>query len=151
MYHYEGCGLPNVFLRNGYEKLSTPYGEGVVIHDLAGLHRAIGTAIAFSKSPLSPAEFKFLRQELEFSQAMLGKLLGRDEQAVARWEKGKNKKIDPAAERILRLVYQQSIEKNSSLAPLIDVLKQLDATPKGPRKFVASEENESWTAKAKAA
>lgn len=151
MYRYEGCGLPNVYLSNGYEKISSPYGEAVVIHDLPGLHRALGTAIAFGKSPLSPAEFKFLRQELQLSQAMLAKMLGRDEQAVARWEKGKSKKVDPTAERMLRIIYQQSIDENSSFAPFIALLKELDATPPSPRKLVASERNESWTAKSKAA
>ncbi|MGO4780652.1 helix-turn-helix domain-containing protein, partial [Lysobacter sp. 2RAB21] len=102
MYRYVGCGLPNVFLRNGYEMVKTPYGEGVTIHDLDGLHQALGSTIVGSPDPLSGAEFRFIRTELELSQKMLGQLLGCNEQAVARWEKGRSK-VDAPAERLLRL------------------------------------------------
>ena len=36
-YHYVECGLPNVWLRNGFEKKQTPYGEGVSISDIERL------------------------------------------------------------------------------------------------------------------
>ena len=35
-YHYVECGLPNVWLRNGFEK-KTPYGEGVSISGIERL------------------------------------------------------------------------------------------------------------------
>ena len=44
MYHYQGCGLPNVFLQNGYELVETPYGQGVTIHDLDFLDHPERTA-----------------------------------------------------------------------------------------------------------
>ena len=36
-YHYVECGLPNVWLRNGFEKKQTPYGEGVSIFRHRGI------------------------------------------------------------------------------------------------------------------
>ena len=44
-YHYVECGLPNVWLRNGFEKKQTPYGEGVSISDIEGLHRCISRTL----------------------------------------------------------------------------------------------------------
>ncbi|TRN63619.1 transcriptional regulator, partial [Pseudomonas syringae] len=38
MYKYKGSGLDGIFLKNGYTILETPYGEGVKIEDIDGLH-----------------------------------------------------------------------------------------------------------------
>lgn len=149
MYHYEGCGLPHVYLKNGYKRVKTPYGEGVTIHDLPGLHRAIGKALVLDSGPLVGCEFRFLRQELELSQAALAALVGREEQAVARWEKDKNKKVDPAAERLLRVLYQDTAMGSRKLRPLLERLRVLEAVPPSPKKFVARERNDSWLAQTK--
>ncbi|MGO4259768.1 helix-turn-helix domain-containing protein [Lysobacter sp. TAB13] len=146
MYRYVGCGLPNVFLRNGYEMVKTPYGEGVTIHDLDGLHQALGSTIVGSPDPLSGAEFRFIRTELELSQKMLGQLLGCNEQAVARWEKGRSK-VDAPAERLLRLFYKQAKLGEKKLAVALESLQELESTPPAPRKFVASEKDASWSAR----
>ena len=44
MYHYTESGFPNVWLKDGYVVRQTPYGEGVAICDVAGLHEAICSA-----------------------------------------------------------------------------------------------------------
>ena len=41
-YQYRHCGLENVYLVNGYTIKDSPYGEAISIHDMDGLHRAIG-------------------------------------------------------------------------------------------------------------
>lgn len=149
MYQYMGCGLPNVYLQNGYEETSSPYGKGVVIHDLEGLHNAIGSTIVSSASGLSGAEFRFLRTELELSQAALAELLGSEVQAIARWEKGKNKKVNAPAERLLRLLYRECKMGEKKFAPVLKTLQKLEATPPtGPRKIVARERMDNWSAKA---
>ena len=131
MYRYVGCGLPNVYLTNGYEIVKTPYGEGITIHDIDGLHDAIGSAIINSPSPLSGYEFRFLRNELDLSQAALGKILGCNEQSVARWEKGKSKQVNSVAERFLRVIYQE--RKNTKLQGLIEKLQHIERIPKSDR------------------
>jgi len=128
MYRYQGCSLPNVFLKNGFEIVSTPYGEGVTIHDLDGLHAALGEAIVKSKAPITGYEFRFLRQELGLSQSGMGKYLGFNEQTVARWEKGKGKRVDPAADRLLRLVYESAKMGTKKLAPALERIRALEAT-----------------------
>jgi putative transcriptional regulator len=55
MYHYLECGLPKIWLENGYQLHETPYGESLAIDDLAGLHRAIGRSLA-RKPKLTGAE-----------------------------------------------------------------------------------------------
>jgi DNA-binding transcriptional regulator YiaG len=147
MYHYLGCGLPNVFLKNGYELTVSHYGKGVTIHDLEGLHDAIGEIVVSSPGPLAGNEFKFLRNELELSQAALAHLLGCDEQSVARWEKGKNKQVNAPAERLLRRLYQENKKGAKNLTPLLKTLQKLEATPTEPRKIVASERADNWSAK----
>ncbi|MGO1071026.1 helix-turn-helix domain-containing protein [Lysobacter sp. CA199] len=146
MYRYAGCGLPNVFLKNGYKVVKTPYGEGVTIHDLDGLHLALGSIIVSSPHSLSGAEFRFIRAELELSQKMLAELLGCNEQAVARWEKGRSK-VDAPAERLLRLLYKQAKLGEKKLAVALQSLRVLECALPAPRKFVASEKGAGWSAK----
>jgi putative transcriptional regulator len=147
MYHYLGCGLTNVYLKNGYEITHSPYGKGVVIHDLEGLHDAIGYLVVSNTGPLIGNEFRFLRTELELSQTALAELLGCNVQSVARWEKGKNRQVNTPAERLLRRLYQESKFGEKKLAPLIKTLQKLESTPSAPRRIVAQERADNWRAK----
>jgi len=87
MYHYESCGLPNVWLKNGYKEHDTPYGKGVSIEDVEGLHRAITKSVIKSPNKMTGAEVRFLRKEMDLSQKRLGEMLGVSDQTVALWEK----------------------------------------------------------------
>jgi DNA-binding transcriptional regulator YiaG len=144
LYHYTGSALPNVYLESGYEQKQTPYGTGVTIHDLEGLHAALGRAIIANPAPLTGAEFRFLRQELELSQAALGAMVGRDEQSVARWEKGRTSKVDPAADRLLRIVYQQSRMGDKPLAPALEFLQHLESRPPLSKDLIARTKGRRW-------
>lgn len=148
MYHYTGCGLPNVFLENGFEIVQTPYGEGVTIHDLDGLHVALGKAIVVSPEPMDGHAFRFLRTELDLSQAGLAEVLGCDEQTVARWEKGNEKPVQAQADRLMRLFYRQCRMGEKRFAKLLETLREVERTPTGSRKFVASEKQSTWSASA---
>ena len=148
MYHYEGSGLPYVYLKNGYELVESPYGQGVTIHDIDGLHDALGNAIVSSPVQLTGQEFRFLRVELNLSQAGLAAALGCNEQSVARWEKSKSRQVNAPAERILRMLYREAKHGEKKLAPLLKSLQDLECTPAPPRKFVASERRDTWSARA---
>lgn len=144
-YHYTLCGLNNVYLLNGYEEYETPYGKGVVINDIDGLHLAIARDIINSPRRLLPEEFRFLRKEMKCSQGSFGLTIGVNEQTIARIEKGE---IQPrvAFEAVFRALATEVIlkEKSEMKALLVDITKQEDELFEENKKiFLESKEN-SW-------
>ena len=125
-YHYRGCGLGNVYLLNGFSIKETRYGKTVGIEDIDGLHRALGDYLVREKKNLNGAEIRFLRHELGLSQRALGTLLDKSDQTLARWEKGRGR-IDGAADRLLRLLYQQHTGRRAKVRTLLEYLSELDA------------------------
>jgi len=124
MYHYKACGLESVFLINGYTETDSPSGKGIAIHDLDGLHKVIAKGIAKKDFSITPKEFKFLRIELDLSQKGLGKLLGKTDQMIAKWEKG-NSEIPVLADKAIRDLYMDSIGEDQ-VAGVLQRLADLD-------------------------
>ena len=124
-HHYRECGLTNIHLRNGFTYKETRHGRAVTIQDMDGLHRAIGTHLAKEKRALTGAELRFFRIELGLSQTMLGMLLGKSGQSVARWEKGRSR-IDATADRVVRLLYTQQTGDNEDIRSALQTLAALD-------------------------
>lgn len=124
-YHYRECGLDRIHLLNGFEVKETGYGKVVAIHNLDGLHRAIGTHLVREKKNLSGPEIRFLRRELRMSQRRLGEVLQKSDQTVARWEKGTNK-IGGTADRLLRVLYLLQAGGNRKIKSLLERLADLD-------------------------
>ncbi len=124
-YHYRECGLDNIYLLNGFRYSETPYGRAVHIEDIDGLHRAIGECLVFEKKTLTGKEVRFLRHELGLSQTVLGAMLGKSGQSVARWEKCECG-VDGAAERLLRLVYIGHIGEDEKIREVLDQFSALD-------------------------
>jgi putative transcriptional regulator len=124
MYHYLECGLGNVWLKNGFTRHKTPYGPGVSIHNQRGLHAAIAKAIVDSQNPLSGAEFRFLRKELDMSQAAFASIVGKTEQAVAKWEK--ENKVPKDADLILRAMVNQKLSGDAEFSELVERFNGLD-------------------------
>lgn len=122
-YHYTESGLRNIWLASGYDVVETGYGTGVAIHDLAGLHRAIGEELA-KKSRITGAELRFLRKEMDMSQRALGQLLGVTDQAVAKWEK--TGRIPKTADRMIRLIYLEHVGGNVSIMSTIERINDTD-------------------------
>lgn len=125
LFHYQSCGLANVWLRNGFESKPTPYGEAVAIADVAGLHKTIGLFITNNQPLLDGAEIRFLRKELDLSQTMLGEVLGVSESTVRNWETGRQP-ITAAADRFTRLLYQEHIQGNAYIKAMVERLSKLD-------------------------
>ena len=90
-----------------------------------GLHLAIGTHLAGEKRALTGAELRFLRVELGLSQKMLGILLGKSAQTVARWEKEQSR-IDSTAERVVRMLYTEQGGKNEKIRNMLQELAAPD-------------------------
>jgi len=141
MYHYTDGGLRNVWLVNGYDIKSTPYGEGVVFHDLDGLTRCICLALTHKASKLTGAEFRYIRSAgMLLSQPALGKLLGIDGQSVARWEK--NNKVPLWADKLVRLLYMAHAEGDEPIAKAVDRIKTVERLLK--QKIVVTQSRGKW-------
>lgn len=102
-YHYTECGLDDVYLVNGFTERATPYGKGVAVDNVDGLHHAIAKHICCNKPLMNGKEFRFLRKLMDMTQAEVAILLGCDAQTVARWEKGETE-IKGPVDKIIRLL-----------------------------------------------
>jgi putative transcriptional regulator len=145
MYHYTESGLRNVWLANGYDKRATPYGKGIAIQNVEDLHRAIARQLVRLPRPLKGAEFRFLRKELELSQAALAIYLGCNIQSLARWEKGASR-ISKPAERLLRAFYSESDQGNVQIRKLIERIAERQADPVSKLEF--TRQHGEWKAAA---
>ena len=125
-YHYTECGLDYVWLENGYKVSEGKHGRVVSFMDIDGLHALIGETIARSKSKMKAEEVRFLRHELDLSQAALARLMGTEEQNVYRWEAGKAP-ISGPAQKLLAVLYLESIKEDSGIREPLEQLSQLDA------------------------
>lgn len=138
-YHYTESGLTNVWLANGFTVRKTKYGEGVSIHDVDGLHRALAQAMA-NKPHLTGAEVRFLRKEMGLSQRGLGELLGVTDQAVALWEK--KGRLPKTADRLLRLIY---VEHDKGSAPIRSTIQRInDMDSQDYEQIIAEEAKGGW-------
>ena len=125
-YHYVECGLPNVYLKNGFELVESPYGAGVSIRDIDGLHLCLARSLCYKPESLTGAEFRFLRRELDFSQNMMGELLGIGARQIRNIERG----ADPVGEpynKLIRHMYRAArIDPNESYIALFEKLRSID-------------------------
>ena len=118
MYRYTESGLDNVFIE-GMEPCTDDHGEKVFhIPNPNDLHKVIAVGIVEHPKGISGKELRFLRTEMGMTQGELAKLVHRDEQTVARWEKGKTV-IDGAAEAIVRTLAVQRLQLELKERPLI--------------------------------
>ena len=118
MYHYTDGGLKNVWLQNGFELRSTPYGKGVAIHDVEGLTKAICLALAAKSSPLSGVEFRYVRSSgMLLSQVGLGVMMGADGQSVARWEK--HGRLPKWADKMIRVLYMAHADGDQTVSSVV--------------------------------
>ncbi|MGE0558064.1 MAG: helix-turn-helix domain-containing protein [Burkholderiales bacterium] len=148
MLKYTGCGLRNVWLQNGYKKKKTPYGEAVAIQDVEGLHQALAKTIALKPS-LTGSEFRFIRKELDLSQAALARMLGCEAQTIALWEKNKVR-VPKLADRMLRLIYREHAEGNVKIREIIDRENDMDRKNRDAAKMIFVDTDRGWVPKAAA-
>ncbi|WCE31044.1 transcriptional regulator [Vibrio sp. SCSIO 43137] len=125
-YHYTECGLPNVYLKNGYTLETIDGEEYFSVDDIDGLHIAIGCLLAEKPQSLTGNEFKFFRQHFNHSRRVLGELLGVDQQTVGRWEKAEST-IPKTVDVTMRLLFLESINQDSNIGYLLQKLAENEA------------------------
>ena len=108
-YRYTESGLDNVIIR-GMNFLIDDAGEQIVtIRNVAGLHRAIATAIVQKTVSMTGKELRFLRGEMGMTQAELAVVVHREPLAISRWERGEVSDIDMNAETLIRLLARETL------------------------------------------
>lgn len=123
--HYTASGLDDVYLVSGWKRIETPYGDGISIKDVDGLHRAIGLNLVCQRKALSGPEVRFLRKEMELTQDELGERVCKSGQQIARWEKGQAE-ISGSAELLLRVLYLQHLGQHPLLSELVKQLRAIE-------------------------
>jgi DNA-binding transcriptional regulator YiaG len=144
MYRYLGCGLDNVWLRNGYELSRTESGkEIVVISNKDGLHKAIAKGLCDIARPLSGKEFKFLRKELDMSQRQVAEMVAVEEQTVSLWERDQHA-INRAAERLLRTLMKETLSGNAEVRALLERFAEIDREAREAERDLQFEAMPDW-------
>jgi DNA-binding transcriptional regulator YiaG len=141
-YHYLQCGLDSVWLLNGFEIVQTKYGESVRIDRADELDAVIAASLTEKAAPLTGAEFRFLRQQLDMSQKRIGELMGKEAQTVAIWEK--SPELNRDVDFLIRHIYRQAIlDERQTYVEMVDRLNHLDRVENAGRlKF--QETPEGW-------
>lgn len=144
MYHYEECGLSNVWLLDGYEvEVDEEYGELVSISSVHELHKTIGLYLINEKPELSGEEIRFLRKELNLSQKNLAGILKVDESTVRNWESGRVSITKPA-ELVLRALYKEQAHGGGALIEMIEKLNHQERTYESDNMSFSYDRNRSW-------
>lgn len=146
MYHYKECGLPNVWLENGYKVKQTPYGEAVSVVDADGLQRVLAKNLASKNGRLTGRELWFIRSVLCLSQKNMARLLGTTEQSLSLWER--QGRMPKASEAIARVLAMEHVGGNPNIAELIDRINTVDRMVN--QRLVAKERRQSWSSKLEA-
>ncbi|WP_330925064.1 helix-turn-helix domain-containing protein [Candidatus Sororendozoicomonas aggregata] len=141
-YHYIECGLPAVYLENGFARDSVDGEQCVGVDSVDQLHRTIATTLTGKSTALTGEEVRFLRVEMNLSQKRLGTLLGVEDQTVARWEKNSTP-LPRTSDVALRALYLESINKGSVLSSLLKMLAESDSQ-QAMSKLVFVEVNDRW-------
>ncbi|MBZ9985714.1 helix-turn-helix domain-containing protein [Mesorhizobium sp. BH1-1-5] len=145
--HYTMSGLDNIYLKNGFEWEWEDGEKYLSVKDMDGLHRAIGLHIVLARKAPTGKELRFLRNELNMSQADLAKVLSVSDQSVARWEKG-HCEANGGAVFALRTIYLLSLvpveERAALLDGLVERLKRLADADETSDSIVLQFKDNKW-------
>ncbi|MDX2224116.1 MAG: helix-turn-helix domain-containing protein [Rhodospirillaceae bacterium] len=142
MYHYTESGLNNVWLANGFTVHDTPYGKAVSVKHADALNRMIARHLVGRKPRLSGSEFRFIRKQLDLSQASLARIMGKDVQSIARWEK--SGRVPKMAERFLRAIHREMAGGNESIIEMVERLNRQDQAEDETDKLMFNARGGRW-------
>lgn len=140
-YRYDECGLDNVILV-GLDVCHDDEGSEVItIKHINVLHAAIVQAIATKPTGLTGREVRFIRTELGMTQAEFASNLGKEAQAVARWEKGKTP-VDPTADTVIRVMALKHVD--AAIPSVSDLARWAVASSAEPPIRIDASDQEHW-------
>jgi DNA-binding transcriptional regulator YiaG len=121
MLHYTECGLDNIWLQDGFERVETPYGTATTIDNIKGLHDAISKSLFTKKSNLTGKEFLFLRKELDLSQVEIARLFGVSEGTARNLER--KEKLDSVYSHLMKAICQEYYAGQTRIFEIIESTK----------------------------
>ncbi|EPF5461929.1 hypothetical protein O0051_12370 [Pseudomonas aeruginosa] len=126
LFHYVACGLPNVWLENGYTEGVASDGTPIFhIENIEGLHKAIAFSLFEKEALLTGDEFRFLRGEIKLTRKALSGVIGYSEEAIKKWESGENP-IQKTADATLRTLYMENQNQASRVRELLERINHLE-------------------------
>ena len=145
LYNYIDSGLPNIWLDGGVEVTRTEYGPATSIANLDSLHHEIAMDIIGTPGPMTGAEFRFLRIELDLSQKVLAHCIKSTEKNVQRWEAAREKVVPGPAGFAIGALYVAK-KSDEKFRELMDTVSELDSqiTELQHRKFRLTDDH--WEA-----
>ena len=141
-YKYDMSGLDNVYLANGYTWHETPYGKAIQIHGAQTLDHAIMQTLVKQKPSITGKEVKYLRKNFGLSQPDFAKMIGKDTQTVARWEK--SGKTSKTTEMLARLLFAGLLDGNQTIQGMTQTLNAIDHAKHA--RIIATETAGAWVA-----
>lgn len=142
---YEACGLPHIWLVDGFEIVHHAGEELIQPEDVEGLHKAIALHLVRFRKTLGGREIRFIRRAIDLTQGELAHWLGTGVQTVARWEKDKVN-IPGPEDRLLRINTILAVSEPDRFAQLIrEMPKNLDDLDEGPDRPVSFTHDQIWS------
>lgn len=142
MVEYRHFAVPNLYLANGYHEMLVGgrIARSYVAEDQ--LERCVARLLLRSSKPLRGWDFRFLRRQLRFSQQQIGKMVERDAQTVARWEKSR-RKVPAFADLLVRARFAARFDPKITVDELLSFVD--GRGPKFPERVVLEFSNGNWS------
>jgi DNA-binding transcriptional regulator YiaG len=142
MIKYQHFALNNIFLSNGYVETHTDDGIEREYEYEEALEQCVRRLVFRKPETLRGWDLRFLRRGLELSQADFGKMVDRDAQTVARWEKSADA-IPKFVDLTIRMRFSEQFELGMSLKELLSYVDGV--ARKLPEKILLKLSGVSWT------
>ncbi|WP_085600425.1 hypothetical protein [Pseudomonas sp. B10(2017)] len=148
LFHYVACGLPNVWLENGYTEGVSSDGAAIFqVEDVKGLHQAIALSLVEKDTLLTGDEFRFLRNEIKLTRKNLAGIISFSEETIKKWESGENP-IQKIADVTLRNLY---LESQNQVGKVGQLLNKINALEKKNTELYFKEGSTGWKPEEKCA
>jgi DNA-binding transcriptional regulator YiaG len=126
---YQICGLDYVYLENAPIR-RTKFGN-ILDADVAVVERGIAREIVRQGIPIRGAEVQFLRKCLGLSLERFGALLGLSAPAILKWERAREKRLQPVSEVAVRALLAEQLQ-----IPLDGKFSTLKGHPETPDRLL---------------
>ena len=128
MIRYRHFALSNLYLRNGYKEYATPDGIEREYDREDQLEQCIRRILVRKPRRMRGWDIRFIRHGLGLSQSQFGKLVDRDSQTVARWEKSEQS-VPAFVDLAARLEFAAKFDPTMTVCELQSYVSGLTVLP----------------------